>query len=293
MSAQLSLGARAFVALQYLLPQGLLSRLIGAIARARAGWIRRPLIASFVRGYRPDLSDAVQPDPRSYLSFNAFFTRELRAGARPSPASHAAIVSPVDGRVSALGATTNGRLLQAKRRDYSLLSLLAGNTALTARLQHGLFMTVYLAPYNYHRIHMAIAGKLVNAWYVPGRLFSVNDATAQLVPGLFARNERLILEFDGDQGPHALVMVGALFVGSMTTVWHGDIAPRRARGAIELPLPKLSVTLARGAELGRFNMGSTIIVLLPKGAGAWDLALSASTTVRVGQLIGTLNSPRA
>jgi phosphatidylserine decarboxylase len=284
-------GARLFVALQYLLPQHALSRLIGKVARARAAWLCRPLIAGFMRSYRPDLSEAAQPDPNSYPSFNAFFTRALRPGARPFPASHDAIASPVDGRISALGTTVNGQLLQAKGRAYSLRSLLAGNEALAARLQDGLFMTIYLAPYNYHRIHMGLAGALVGAWYVPGRLFSVNDSTARLVPGLFARNERLVLEFAGERGPHALVMVGALFVGSMATVWHGDIAPRRARGAISLPLPERSGALSylpRAAELGRFNMGSTVILLLPKGAASWDQSVAASTAVRVGQLIGTL-----
>jgi phosphatidylserine decarboxylase len=284
-------GARLFVALQYLLPQHALSRLIGRLARARAAWLRRPLIAGFMRSYRPDLSDAAQPDPNAYPSFNAFFTRALRAGARLCPASSDAIVSPVDGRISALGSAVDGQLLQAKGHAYSLQSLLAGNAPLAARLQDGLFMTTYLAPFNYHRIHMALAGALVGAWYVPGRLFSVNDTTARLVPGLFARNERVILEFGGECGPHVLVLVGALFVGSMATVWHGDIVPRSARGPINLPLPERSSPLAqlpRSAELGRFNMGSTVILLLPRGAGSWDQSLSASTTVRVGQRIGTL-----
>ena len=196
-----SLRARLFVALQYLLPQRLLSGLIGRIARARAGWIRKPLIRAFVRAYRPELADAVQPDPLAYESFNAFFTRALRAEARPAAGAADAIVSPVDGRISALGATPQGRIIQAKGRDYSLQGLLGGNAQLAARLTGGSFMTVYLAPFNYHRIHMALSGTLVGAWYVPGRLFSVNDATAALVPDLFARNERVILEFSGAAGP--------------------------------------------------------------------------------------------
>ncbi len=285
-------GGRWFVTLQYLLPQHLLSRLIGAIARARVAWIRRPLIAGFVRGYRPELDDAVQPDPQAYPSFNAFFTRSLRPGARPASPAPLAIDSPVDGRISALGTSARGRLLQAKGRDYALRALLAGNETLAARLEGGLFMTIYLAPFNYHRIHMALDGTLGGAWYVPGALFSVNDTTARHVQDLFARNERVILEFAGDRGPHVLVMVGALFVGSMGTVWHGDIAPPRQRGATALPMPATpgAARLARGAEVGRFNMGSTVILLLPPGSASWDGGLAAGSAVRVGQALGAVNA---
>jgi phosphatidylserine decarboxylase len=291
MSDSRSAGAHLFVALQHLLPQHLLSRLVGRIARARAAWVRKPLISTFVRAYRPELSDAAQPDPSSYESFNAFFTRALRPGARPAPSTASAIASPVDGQISALGTTCQGRIIQAKAHDYSLEALLAGNAELTARLRGGPFMTIYLAPYNYHRIHMALAGTLTGAWYVPGRLFSVNDTSAALVPNLFARNERVILEFRGELGVHVLVMVGALFVGSMATVWHGDIARRRAGGSLALPLPVgAAATLARGAEVGRFNMGSTVILLLPQGSAAWDTTLAAQATLRVGETVGTLTA---
>jgi len=287
-----SLSARLFVALQYLLPQQLLSRVVGGIARARAAWIRKPLIRAFVRAYRPELGDAAQPDPSGYESFNAFFTRALRAGARPVAIARAAIVSPVDGRISALGFTAQGRIIQAKGRDYSLQALLAGNTDLATRLMGGPFMTVYLAPYNYHRIHMALAATLVGAWYVPGRLFSVNDTSAALVPDLFARNERVILEFSGERGPHALVMVGALFVGSMATVWHGDIPRRRLHGPMALPLPSGPASyLERGAELGRFNMGSTVILLFPKAAVDWLPGLAAGSIVKVGQALARRRAP--
>ncbi len=289
MSDSTPASARLFVALQYLLPQLLLSRLVGALARARAAWIRRPLIRAFVRAYRPLLAEAAQPDPSGYESFNAFFTRALRPGVRPLARAPDAIVSPVDGRISALGTTAQGRILQAKGRDYSLHTLLAGNTELAARLAGGPFMTVYLAPFNYHRIHMALAGTLVGAWYVPGRLFSVNDASAALVPNLFARNERVILEFSGARGPHVLVMVGALFVGSMATVWHGDIVRHRAAAPLALPLPEGAASfLERGAELGRFNMGSTIILLMPEGSGVWHAALAAQTVLKVGESVGML-----
>ncbi len=290
MNDSTSARARLFVAMQHLLPQRLLSGLVGRLARARADWIRKPLIRAFVRAYRPELADAAQPDPLGYESFNAFFTRALRPAARPLARAPAAIVSPVDGRISALGTTAQGRILQAKGRDYSLQTLLADNTELATRLMGGPFMTIYLAPYNYHRIHMALAGVLVGAWYVPGRLFSVNDTSAALVPNLFARNERVILEFSGAHGPHALVMVGALFVGSMATVWHGDIVRRRARAPVPLPVPDRSAAfLERGAELGRFNMGSTVILLLPAGSGAWDANLAAHASLKVGEPVGTLS----
>lgn len=280
------LGARLFVALQYLLPQHLLSALVGALARSRRAWIRRPLLSFFIRTYRPDMSDAVQPDPQAYASFNDFFTRALKPGARASATLPRAITSPVDGCISALGASSNGRLMQAKGHDYALRALLAGDERLTALVQGGPFITIYLAPYNYHRIHMALAGRLTGAWFVPGRLFSVNDTTARSVEGLFARNERLILEFAGEQGPHLQVLVGALFVGSMRTVWHGDIAPRRQRTPVALPLPTGAAALAaQGAELGRFNMGSTVILLLPPGGAQWQ-NLHPGQAVRVGQQLG-------
>jgi phosphatidylserine decarboxylase len=285
-----SLGARLFVALQYLLPQHLLSHLVGALARSRLALIRRPLLAFFLRTYRPDMSDAANPDPHSYASFNAFFTRALKPGARPLSTTARAIVSPVDGRISALGDSGGGRIIQAKGRDYALSALLAGDARLAALVQGGPFMTIYLAPFNYHRIHMALGGRLVGAWFVPGRLFSVNDATARNVDGLFARNERLILEFDGDQGPHIQVWVGALFVGSMGSVWHGDIAPRGQRTPLALPLPTGTAALAaQGAELGRFNMGSTVILLFPKGSARWE-GVNAGQHLRVGQQIGLLQA---
>lgn len=286
-------GGRWFAVMQYLLPQLLLSRLVGVIARSRVGFVRRPLIAAFMRGFKPDMRDAVQPDPQAYASFNLFFTRALRPQTRAPSSASDAIDSPVDGTISALGQCSNGRLIQAKGRDYGLRELLAGHDALAAVLADGEFMTIYLAPFNYHRVHMALAGALREAWYVPGRLFSVNDTTARHVPNLFARNERVVLQFASPMGPHALVMVGALFVGSMGTVWHGDIAPRRARGAMALPVPPAapvaaSATLARGAELGRFNMGSTVILLLPPGKARWDPSLASGSVLRVGQRIGSL-----
>lgn len=291
-SSQDDFGARAFVALQYVLPQHTISALVHSLTRMRARWFKNLLIRAFVKGYTPDLSDAVHADPLAYESFNAFFTRALREGARPIDAAPAAIISPVDGTVSECGPIEGDRIVQAKGHDYSLGALLAGRDELAARYRGGRFATIYLAPYNYHRIHMPLPGVLQSAWFVPGALFSVNATTTANVAGLFARNERVICQFDGVGGspPFALVMVGALNVGSMDTVWHGEVAPRRDRVVTELgaSAQQSPLTLAKGDEMGRFNMGSTVIVLLPPGAAEWSPGLRAGTTLRLGERIGEL-----
>jgi len=282
---------RAFVLLQYLLPQHLLSRLVGALARSRLPLVRNPLVALFLRGYRPDLTEAVEADAGAYASFNALFTRALKPGARPLAGDDDVLVSPVDGCVSDLGTSTgaggDGAPIRAKGHDYSLAALLGGDSPLLGALAGGPCTTIYLAPFNYHRIHMPATGTLARALYVPGRLFSVNDVTARHVPGLFARNERLVLQFESPHGPWALVFVGALFVGSMGTVWHGDVIARPGqREPLELTLPPAGErTLARGAEVGRFNMGSTVVLLLPRAAAAWA-GVALGDAVRVGQSLG-------
>lgn len=293
------LGGRAFVALQYLLPQHAISRLVMAATRARTTWFKNALIRAFMRGFKPDLSDAVHAEPTAYASFNDFFTRALRPGSRPVDADPRAIVSPVDGTVSEAGELRKDQLLQAKGRHYSLRALLAGHTAWERSFTGGRFATIYLAPYNYHRIHMPLAGELRESFYVPGRLFSVNRTTAQLVPGLFARNERVFCGFDQGGMPWGLILVGALNVGSMTTVWHGDVAPRRVREVTSLPVrdefgpaTRTPLALAKGDEMARFNMGSTVILLLPPGESQWSDALVPGRPVRMGERIGNLRGRR-
>jgi phosphatidylserine decarboxylase len=283
-------GGRAFVALQHCLPQHSISRLVLNATRVRAPWFKNALIRAFVRGFKPDMSDAVVTEPTGYGSFNEFFTRELRAGARPVDGDARALISPVDGTVSEAGVLTEDRLLQAKGTEYTLAALLANRPEWQRTLLGGTFATIYLAPYNYHRIHMALPGELKAAWYVPGRLFSVNRTTATLVPGLFARNERVICGFDGGGMPWAIVLVGALNVGSMGTVWHGDVTPRKHREVTELPVADVLAPkrLEKGAEMARFNMGSTIILLLPPGAAEWSADLVPGRIVRMGERIGTL-----
>lgn len=278
---------RCFALLQYALPKQLLSRGIHWLMRRRTPWLRNLLVGNFLKGYAVNMAEAENSDPWSYPSFNAFFTRALRDGVRPLP-SRACLVSPVDGTVSQAGPIHGDSLIQAKGREYSVTELLGGDASRASRYAGGQFACIYLAPYNYHRIHMPLRGTLHGATYVPGDLFSVNAATARAVPRLFARNERVVCEFATAAGWMALVMVGALFVGSMETVWHGEInpPPRRRR---TVPLQEgLGTVLEAGAEMGRFNMGSTVILLFERGKIALDTALYPGATVRMGQAIGTL-----
>jgi phosphatidylserine decarboxylase len=285
---------RLFVSLQYLLPHHLLCRMIYALTRVRVVWLKNLFIGLFVRSYRPEMGDAVEPSPTRYETFNAFFTRALKAGARPLDPDPARIVSPCDGTLSVAATLEADRLIQAKGRDYAFDALVAANGPHVERLRGGAYATIYLAPYNYHRLHMPIDGALRSAWYVPGRLFSVNARTVERVPNLFARNERLVLMFDGATGPFCLVLVGALFVGSMSTVWHGEVTPWRG-GALPAgpgrPMPlqprgTQDLFLARGQEFARFNMGSTIVMLLPPDTVDWDRAMQPNLRLRVGQGMG-------
>jgi phosphatidylserine decarboxylase len=284
-SSAAALRGLLFAWLQYMLPQHAISRLVLAATRVRTSWFKNALIRGFLQLYDIDMRDAVQGDPLRYATFNEFFTRALRPETRPQPADAHAIASPVDGTVSECGNIDGDLLLQAKGKLYTLADLLAGQSW-ARRFAGGTFATIYLAPYNYHRIHMPLRGRLQETWFVPGRLFSVNALTARFVPRLFARNERVVTLFDSDAGAFALVLVGALNVGSMATVWAGDITPAARR--VVTQLPPQTLTLERGAELGRFNMGSTVILLFEPQRTRWLANLQPGVAVRLGQSIGSL-----
>jgi phosphatidylserine decarboxylase len=282
-----SAGDRLFAALQYVLPKRALSRLIYSVMRVESPAFKNLLIRNFLKGYRVNMAEAVQSDPFAYRSFNEFFTRPLLPSARPIAPGADIIVSPVDGTVSQAGPVHDDAIIQAKGIEYSLQELLANDASGVQAYRHGSFACIYLAPYNYHRIHMPFAGQLRGTVYVPGDLFSVNAATARAVPRVFARNERVICEFDTTLGRMAVILVGALFVGSMATVYAGEInpPPRSKRGVI--PIPKgIGQSFTKGAELGRFNMGSTIVLLFQQNRARWQELLQPQAIVQLGQTIG-------
>jgi phosphatidylserine decarboxylase len=280
--------ARPYVDLQRLLPQHLLSSLMHKITRSRWTPLKDLLIRKVVDFYKVDMSQAVQPDLKAYDSFNAFFTRELKPEARPLADAQDAILCPADGALSQAGTIQDGRLLQAKGRDFSLLELLGGDAQWAQAFAGGKFATVYLSPRDYHRVHMPLGGELRKMLHIPGRLFSVNPTTTRLVPSLFARNERVVCLFDTAAGPMAIILVGAIFVASIDTVWAGAVAPASRRVATwhygeQLAKP---IELARGQEMGRFNMGSTVILLYGPEQMDWLDTLQPGTELRMGAQIG-------
>lgn len=289
---------RLFVAMQYVIPQHFLSRQVYRLTRSRSPGVKNTLIKSFMRGFSPDMSDAMQPDPLAYGSFNEFFTRALKPGARPVDPNGSVLISPVDGAISQIGRIDGTEVMQAKGHSYSLDALLGSGhsgtddsgTDWASRFNSGCFATLYLAPFNYHRIHMPLSGTLLAAWYVPGKLFSVNATTAAAVPGLFALNERVVCIFEDGPRLFAMVLVGALFVGSMDTVWHGEITPRSPRTVTQLALDstRAPLHLEKGAEMGRFNMGSTVILLTPPDTIDWLSNTNPGAAVSVGQPLARL-----
>jgi phosphatidylserine decarboxylase len=276
---------RAFAWFQHLLPQHALSRLILRATRVRTPWFKNALVRGFLKLYAIDMTEAAQGDPLSFGSFNEFFTRTLKPGARGIAADPAAIACPVDGTISEAGSIDGERLMQAKGRCYALAELLAAQPW-AKDFEGGSFATIYLAPFNYHRVHMPLRGQLKDTVYVPGRLFSVNAATAAHVPKLFARNERVLTLFDTAFGQVAVILVGALNVGSIATVWAGDITPAARR--VITRLPPQEVLLEKGEELGRFNMGSTVILLFQRNRAHWLGEVRAGASVRLGQSMGSL-----
>ncbi|HET7162923.1 MAG TPA: archaetidylserine decarboxylase [Rhodanobacteraceae bacterium] len=270
---------------QYLLPHKTLSRIVRAATR----WTWRPwknfLIGRVVRTYHVDMTEAAQPDPLAYPSFNAFFTRALREGTRRADAGSDAILSPADGRISRIGGIQDGLILQAKGRTYSVAELLAGSGT-ADKYRDGAFATIYLSPRDYHRVHMPLDGELLETVHVPGRLFSVAPDPVAEIPNLFARNERLVCHFQGERGPFVVVMVGAMLVSGITTVWSGKVVPPYARAIVRRDWRGRGIRLARFAEMARFEMGSTVIVLVPRGQ--FDPGHGSENAVTVGQRLGHL-----
>lgn len=271
--------------MQYLLPQHGLSRLMGWIGDSRISGMKNALIRWWIKHYDVSMHEALHTDIERYLSFNDFFTRALREGIRPLPEDESLIISPADGAISQQGDIVSGRIFQAKGFDFSVEELLGGQSALANEFSDGCFSTIYLSPRDYHRVHMPCKGTLREMIYVPGKLFSVNTVTSEHIPRLFARNERLVCIFDTSLGPVAMVLVGAMIVASIETVWAGEVTPVRRRlqhtdYSLEAKSP---VTLERGDEMGRFKLGSTVVMLFGKDSIRWNEHLGAGDSIQLGQ----------
>ncbi len=282
---------RFAVLFQYLLPKQALTAFAGFVASRERGWLTTALIRWFVGNYQVNMSEAADPDIGSYRTFNAFFTRALSPDARPL--AQAALICPVDGAISQFGAIARDQIFQAKGHSYSTTALLGGDATLAAQFQDGHFATLYLSPRDYHRIHMPCAGRLTRMIHVPGDLFSVNPATARGVPGLFARNERVVCVFESAQpasGPFALILVGATIVGSMATVWHGVVNPPRGKKLREWRYPDESapaIVLQQGQEMGRFLLGSTVVMLFPKRPLHFNPDWAPGRCIRLGETMAS------
>lgn len=280
-----------FAGLQLILPTHFLSRVVHWATRVQAPWFKNLLITRFMAGFNISLDEAQVQNPRSFRSFNEFFTRALVDGLRPLPKDENTAASPVDGKMYQAGTIEEGRIFQAKGQSFDVVSLLGGSRERAAPFLGGQFATIYLAPSNYHRIHMPMNGRVIKQVYVPGRLFSVNPATARAMPELFARNERVAVIFETDIGPMAMVLVGALFVGSIETVWSGEITPPH-RGVIDVRQYKedAGLSLQRGDEMGRFNMGSTVVLLTGPGVMEWAKDIQPGDPLKMGQPLGKMQS---
>jgi len=282
---------RLKIALQYITPKHFMSRAMGKFASAEAGWFTRTFTQWFVNRYNVDMSEAVEPDFRQYPTFNAFFTRALKADARPLIANKGQLAHPVDGTVSQLGPIHGDSIVQAKNHDYSMQALLGGDEALAQEFYNGTFATIYLAPRDYHRIHMPLKGTLRQMIYVPGDLFSVNPFTADNVPNLFARNERVVAVFDSANGPFAMVLVGATIVASIETVWAGTVTPPTGPcvHTWEYPNEGLNkIELDIGAEMGRFKLGSTVVLVFPENMVEFNAELAPGVVTRMGTVFGEI-----
>lgn len=278
---------KLFLYFQHLAPQHLLSRCVGALAQCQWRFLKNPFISWFAKRYAVNMDEALCSKPLEYASFNEFFTRELKPGMRPIDTSEYAIVSPADGVVSQFGDIDNGTLLQAKGKHFELNQLLGGDETAAQAFQEGSFCTVYLSPKDYHRVHMPIAGKLTRMVHVPGKLFSVNQVTSENVDGLFARNERVVCFFDTESGPMALVLVGAMIVASVDTVWSGQVCPGRVKRVdIDYTNHAPAIQIAKGEEMGRFKLGSTVVAVFGPGVAKFADSLEAGDTVKMGEKLG-------
>ncbi|PLY39730.1 phosphatidylserine decarboxylase [Janthinobacterium sp. ROICE36] len=271
---------------QYLLPKGALTNFAGRIAGAKGGAMTTRLIRWFVGRYNVNMDEALDPDITHYASFNDFFTRALRPDARPLAAAD--YVCPVDGRISQFGNIDKDQIFQAKGHNFSTTALVGGDAALAAQFDHGSFANLYLSPRDYHRIHMPCDGRLTRMIYVPGELFSVNPTTARGIPGLFARNERVVCVFDTANGPFVMTLVGATIVGSMATVWHGVVNPPRTGQVRDWSYANDNVTLKQGEELGRFLLGSTVVMLFPQGTINFNANWQAAGPVQLGEVMANV-----
>jgi phosphatidylserine decarboxylase len=281
---------KLFVLSQYITPQLGVSNLAGRLAdNDRSPALKNRVIKWFIGRYGVDMSEAAEMDPEAYPTFNAFFTRALKPGIRPLADGEKTLVSPVDGAISQLGQVTGDRVFQAKGQSFSLSELLGGEEETTAPFANGEFSTIYLSPKDYHRIHMPMAGTLRQMIHVPGKLFSVNPVTAENVPNLFARNERVVCIFDTDSGPMALVLVGAMIVGSVETRWAGVVVPGSKEVTSTRYEGEQAISFEKGEEMGRFRLGSTVIMVMPKGAVTWNSDQVAGKTVRMGEAFGALS----
>ena len=284
------MSARLKVLPQYVYPKRALTAFANKCANAAGGRYTTGLIRWFVGHYGVDMSEAENPDIRAYKTFNAFFTRALRPGVRPLANAH--YVCPVDGSVSQFGTIRHDQILQAKAHDYSTLALVGGDPELSARFHDGSFATLYLSPKDYHRVHMPCAGRLTRMIYVPGTLFSVNPTTALGVPNLFARNERVVCVFEAEHGPFVLALVGATIVGSMETVWHGAVNPRRTGEVREWHYTDREIRFLKGDEMGRFSLGSTVVLLFPqRGNLQFNPRWTPGRSVRLGEMMATVRDP--
>ncbi|RTL30897.1 MAG: phosphatidylserine decarboxylase [Burkholderiales bacterium] len=272
---------RLFVSMQYVLPKKALTQGAGLLASMRGGALTTGFIKWFVGKYGVNMAEAANPDIASYPTFNEFFTRPLKAGARPL--AQADLISPVDGAISQFGPIRKDQIFQAKGHDYSTRALVGGDAQLAARFEDGHFATLYLSPKDYHRIHMPCDGRLTRMIYVPGDLFSVNPATAHGVPGLFARNERVVCVFESEHGPFVLTLVGATVVGSMATTWHGVVNPPRSANLREWRYDNQPIVLKQGDEMGRFLLGSTVVMLFPRGSLQFNPDWAAAKPIRMGE----------